>query len=113
MGVLKADVFNAGGNCLLYYGQFEDGLYFVISENQLFILDTNYLEVFEDNYYIKTGGITTKWEKEHTLEMYELRNASNDIVEMVEDIFKKLKETHSSIYDWNTLCNIELFRDGR
>ena len=109
--VISAKYFNSGGGCITYYGQLENGKYFVLGLNHLMILNADYGDTLTDEFYEKTGGDTYDWEKEHTLEQYSFPTSEKYPNDIVTAIFEKLKETYPNRNDWDDLCNTELLRD--
>ena len=107
MEVIKAKYYNSGGNVLVYYGQLENGRYFSLSMNQLFILDADYAETLTEEFYNETEGDTYEWDKKHTLESYSFPSTDKDAIDTVKNIFKKLKEIYPN-GDWDRLCKGEL-----
>ena len=108
MNVISAKDYNSGGNVLVYYGKLDNGRYYSLGLNQLFILDADYEETLTEKFYNETEGDTYEWNKQHIIEKYEFPTNDNYATDIVKDIFKVLKETYPDMRDWDALCNKEL-----
>ena len=70
MKVVKADLLNAGGNCKVIWGQLDNDKYFVFERETFSFLDADYGETLTDEFFERTSGDTSEWDKAHVIKSY-------------------------------------------
>ena len=107
MEVINATYYNSGGNVYIYYGKLENGQYFSLSMNELFILDADFSETLTLDFIFETKGDTSEWDKQHIKERYSFPTDDSYILELGNKIFDKLEEKYPN-HAWKALRRQEL-----
>ena len=68
--IVSLDYEQTGGRCLVFYGKFGDGSYFMISGTEINVYDSDTAYLFSKEFFEDYQGDSYSWETEHLIAEY-------------------------------------------